>query len=945
MSEHESRIQMLLEEILESDLTAEEACREQPELLPEVSERLARARAMEEHLEAVMPSGDSRSGRRVRHRLANKLPHLPGYHIEGVLGTGGMGIVYRARHLKLKRPVAIKMLLAGGYAGPLELERFKREAESIAALCHPNIVQVFDAGECDGHPYFVMELVEGGSLADQLDGRPRAVRYAAASVSVLARAVHAAHAGGIMHRDLKPGNILVAGDGTLKIADFGLARRSNHPDQGSAITIAGTHLGTPSYMAPEQASGAATEFCPLIDIYALGAILYELLTGRPPFRGETPAETERQVVNDEPVSPARLNPTVPRDLQTICLKCLQKDPSRRYGSAADLAEEVERFTRGDPILARPVGIAERTVKWCRRRPAAATAIAVSVAALAALIAGGMWFQRLENARHTARVVRQQSAHNAIESELPLLERLVRSRQWAEAAGVLSIARARIKDAESADLESRLASAAEEFEIARELDRIRQSIPEPASSGYTFLTARDSYARAFARVGLGPDVDVATAAARVRASPLRDVLLPALDHAAFTETFSWSKDELRRLLAIAQAATEDPWQDRFHDIATWDDLPSLQSLVRDAPTAVPPPPVHQLVIAGLLLSDLGSNDVTVEILRDAQLRDPADFWVSFELGNALKRAGRRGEALQFFRTAVALRPMHYAAWTSMGSTLTSQGSPAEAIGPLRRAVALRPDSPLAWNHLVYALAESERWDEAERVSREALAAVTDDARLAEYSDWLRDYSDRLPVGPARSAARRGEWLDAAERYTRSVADRSARDGEVWFELAAVQLLAGDEAAYRDVCRSMLEQCEPLGLRKFLVARACTLAPIPEDELALASRIGTDEIEHHPTSHWALTLRGALLCRGGRPSEAIPAFMQSIEADSDPVRAVINWVWLARASLDLGERDEAREWLAKAGDWLDQSTGIPERIHLHNWLEAQILRREVESDLAR
>ncbi|MBX3365855.1 MAG: protein kinase [Phycisphaeraceae bacterium] len=937
MSVHESRIQFLLEEILGSDLTAEEACREYPDLLPEVRERLARARAMEDHLDAVMPSGDSRAGRQARQAPANELPQLPGYHIEGVVGTGGMGIVYRARHLKLNRHVAIKMLLAGGYAGPLELERFRREAEAVAALCHPNIVQVFDAGECDGRPYFVMELVERGNLAQQLDGRPRSSREAAASISILARAVHAAHAGGIMHRDLKPGNILVATDGTLKIADFGLARRSDYPGQSTAITITGTHLGTPSYMAPEQALGAATEFCPLIDIYALGAILYELLTGRPPFRGETAAETQRQVISDEPVPPTHLNPAVPRDLQTICLKCLQKDPARRYGSAADLANDIERFGRGDPILARPVGIAERSVKWCRRRPTAAAAIAFSVVTLAAMIAGGVWFQRVENARHTERVVRQVSARIAIESELPLLERLVRSRQWAEAAVVLSTARSHLKDAESPELESRLALAAEEFEVARELDRIRESFPEPATVGYTFFPARDAYTSAFIRIGIGREVDPTTAATRVRASPLRDVLLPALDHAAFIELFSSSDDELRRLLAVAQAAASDPWQDRFHDLATWHDLTSLQQLVRDAPTAVPAPPVHQLVIVGLRLSDLGSNDATIEILRDAQLRDPADFWVNLELGNSLRRAERYEEAIQFYRTAVSLRPTHYAAWTTLGWTLIHHGAPEAAIGPLRKAVALQPKYVRSWVSLVLALANCGRLDEAQQVSREALAAIPGDTEIASYQDWLH-------FGQARSAAGRRDWCSAAEHYAQAIAGLYASAGEAWFELAAVLILAGDVASYRDVCRSMLERCEPLELRKYLVARAFTLGAMSEDELAIASHIGRVGIEGSLQSHWALTLRGALLCREGRPGDAVPVFMQSIQIDSDPVRAVINWVWLARAHVSLGQRDEARQWLAKAADWLDQSEGMPERIHLHNWLEAQILRREVEHDLA-
>jgi serine/threonine-protein kinase len=938
MSAHESRIQTLLEQILDSHVSAEEACREHPELLPEVRERLERARVLGAHISAVFPASDTRSARRTFRRLATKLPRLPGYHIEGVVASGGMGVVYRARHLTLNRGVAIKMLLAGGYAGPNELERFKREAESIAALCHPNIVQVFDAGECDGHPYFVMEFVEGGTLAQRLDGRPLRPREAAGDVATLARAVHAAHAGGIMHRDLKPGNILIALDGTLKIADFGLARRSDQPDPSAPLTITGVHLGTPSYMSPEQAAGAATAFCPLIDIYALGAILYEMLTGRPPFRGESAAETERQVLHDEPVPPARLNPRVPRDLQTICLTCLQKDPARRYGSAADLADDLERFLGGNAIHARPVGAAERAVKWCRRRPTAAAVVAISAVALAGAVLGGVWLQRAAHARHTERAVRQESARSAVESALPLIDRLAEGRQWAEAAGVLATARARLADARSPDLGSRLELTAESFEIARELDRIRQSLPEPADVGYSFLAARDAYARVFARVGIGPDADVQRAAATVRASPLREVLLSALDTAAFTELFSAGDDERARLLSVARAAAPDPWQDRFRDAAAWRDLSRLRQLVNDAPSAVPAPPVHQLVIVGLLLSSPGANEVTIEVLREAQLRAPSDFWVNLELGNALSRAGNRTEALQFFRTAVALRPTHNVAWTTLGNLLIADGKPGEAIAPLRKAVQIQPAYPASWQNLLIALADLERWDEAQGVAREAIAAIPTSDSIADSPDWLHR-------ARARAAAARREWTSAADSYTRAVGGRCAADAEAWFELAAVHALAGDADDYRRVCTLMLDRCEHAGLRRFLAARACTLAPVPNETLVRAARLGTAELDENADAHWSLTARGALAFREGRAADAILTFERSIQADQDSVHAVINWAWLARAHASLGDDDTARQWLAKAGDWLDQPGGKPERIHLHDWLEAQLIRREAESILAR
>jgi len=235
------------------------------------------------------------------------------------------------------------MMRSGHYAGAAERARFAREAEAVASLRHPNIVQIFDVGECAGLPFFTMEFVEGGSLAQQLQGAPWPARRATVLVATLAGAVEHAHQEGIVHRDLKPANILLQADGTAKIGDFGLARRF---EAGPSNTFSGARVGTPIYMAPEQALGTAAALRPAVDVYALGALLYEALTGRPPFRGVTAAETERQVIADEPVPPSRLNPKVPRDLETICLKCLHKSPARRYPSAAELESDLLRFGRG-----------------------------------------------------------------------------------------------------------------------------------------------------------------------------------------------------------------------------------------------------------------------------------------------------------------------------------------------------------------------------------------------------------------------------------------------------------------------------------------------------------------------------------------------------------------------------------------------------------------------
>jgi WD40 repeat protein/tRNA A-37 threonylcarbamoyl transferase component Bud32 len=311
---------------------------------------------------------------------APKPPSIPGYEVLGELGRGGMGVVYKARQTRLNRLVALKMILAGGHAGPADLARFVTEAEAIARLQHPNIVQVYEVGEHDGLPFFSLEFCPGGSLEKKLNGTPLPAREAAGLAETLARAVQAAHEAGIVHRDLKPANVLLAADATPKITDFGLAKKL---DGQAGQTATGAVLGTPSYMAPEQAAGSSKQIGPAADVYALGAVLYELLTGRPPFRAATPLDTVLQVISEEPVPPSRLQPGLPRDLETVCLKCLHKEPHRRYASARDLADDLARFRNGEPVRARPVGPPERLARWCRRNPALAATGGLAAAALAA----------------------------------------------------------------------------------------------------------------------------------------------------------------------------------------------------------------------------------------------------------------------------------------------------------------------------------------------------------------------------------------------------------------------------------------------------------------------------------------------------------------------------------------------------------------------------------
>jgi tetratricopeptide (TPR) repeat protein len=330
-------------------------------------------------------------------------PDVPGYEILCELGRGGMGVVYKARQTALGRLVALKML-RDAYAGPEELARFRREAEAVARLQHPNVVQIYEVGEHNGRPYLALEFVGGGSLDGMLRGRPQPARTAAELLATVARAVHHAHQRGILHRDLKPGNVLLAACGVAlptpgtsappqaalipKVADFGLAKCLD--GNGGDTTPIGALLGTPGYMGPEQAAGRTEAIGPRTDVYSLGAILYEMLTGRAPFCSPSLADTLQQVRTEEPVPPRRLQPTVPRDLESICLKCLEKEASRRYATAAAFADDLHRFLEGKPVLARPAGVLDRARKWARRRPAVAALVAVTALALLLLSAGGWW---------------------------------------------------------------------------------------------------------------------------------------------------------------------------------------------------------------------------------------------------------------------------------------------------------------------------------------------------------------------------------------------------------------------------------------------------------------------------------------------------------------------------------------------------------------------------
>jgi eukaryotic-like serine/threonine-protein kinase len=708
----DTRVRLLLEEILESGSSPEAVCRACPELLPQVRRRWRRVQALQAEVGALFPgpgstAADVRDARPVR--PAVELPDVPGYEVQAVLGRGGMGVVFKAWHLRLNRPVALKLLLDSAYATPAERARLLQEAELVAGLRHPNIVQVHDVGEQDGRPYFTMEFIEGGSLAEALAGTPQPARQAAGLLATLAEAVHVAHQAGIVHRDLKPGNVLLTADGTPKVSDFGLAR---HLDGGAGLTRTGTALGTPGYMAPEQALGQSRAVGPATDVYALGAILYELLTGRPPFRAQTAAETVQQAISQEPVPPSRLNAAVPRDAETICLKCLHKDPAKRYTSAAALADDLKRFLAGRPIAARRVGKTERLLRWVRRNPTG-SALAVTALALLGLSFGAglrEWSRAAERRTETAKAV----------ARIENVVRLQQEGRLLEARAVLD----RVTDPGSHDLRERIERAEADLKLADRLEAIRLN-RAAIVGGRLDLRANEAradrdYDRAFRAAGLGgADDDPTAVATRATSSNIRRVLLSALDDWALCA------DAPRRrewVLGVARKIDPAPpgWGSRVRDPAVWNDRAALTELARTAP--VEEPTVQLLVALAERLRAAGGD--AVSFLKRAHRSNHGDFWTNVALGDALVEKNNPGEAIRYYQAALAVRPGAAAVYNNLGIAIALSGRTDEAIDDFRSAVRIDPGFAHAHSNLGNCLRLERKYAEAMGHYRQAVAIDPD-----------------------------------------------------------------------------------------------------------------------------------------------------------------------------------------------------------------------------
>ncbi|MDB5384870.1 MAG: pknB 3 [Planctomycetaceae bacterium] len=901
----EQRIQKLVEEILNSNRTEEEVCADDPELLRDVRERFQQCRSLQAEIDAIFPTSGALPPGAVggSRQPAAELPQIPGYEVEAEVGHGGMGVVYKARHLKLDRLVAIKMLLAGAYASPSEIEQFLREARAIANLCHTNIVQVFDVGEFEGRPYFTMELLESGNLAQKSAGAPQPAPAAATLVAVLAQAVQFAHQHGIVHRDLKPANILLSEDGTPKISDFGLARQVA---ADADLTLTGMLIGTPSYMAPEQSRGSSDAVAPAVDIYALGALLYEMLTGRPPFRADSAAETARQVIEEEPAPPSRLNAKVPLDLETICLKCLQKDPQRRYTTAVALAEDLQRFLDGQPILARPVGRVERIVRWMRRKPTA-TALIITALLLMGVALGA-------SVREWRFRTLQQTELERWSDRLAFALRLQQEGRFSEARAILHKA-----DVASDILRLQVERARVHLDLVERLDAIRLSrgnfVP---GGGIDYAQSSREYEAIFRQAGLGafPE-DPEGVAERLSASPIRKALIAALD--------DWStcavKQERDWVLSVTRRMDPDPWRDKVRATDAWTKMELLPDLA--ATVNVDEQPVNLMASLGTRWRRLGGDPTA--FLQRVQRRHPSDFWVNFELGYALDPRDRKA-AIGFFRAALAIRPNAAVVHYNLGVYLDHEGDLDDAIHHFEQALEIDPNH--AWAH--YKLGSV-------LVKKGQLSGVVEHLQKA----LALDPQDIDTSNLLRSTLVSQGHLEEARVFWRLLLDANPTKHDDWDGYAELCLFLDQEAEYHWTCRELLKRfgattdpyiCDRTG-------RACLLSPASEhnlrDAAALIDRaLTTDKSQYEAWAYRYFQFAKALAeYREHRFDSAITILQSDVSIILGPSPKLV----MAMAQYRLGKHDEARRTFARAVcnfDWRAVKCNNREV-----WLY-HLLRREAE-----
>jgi tetratricopeptide (TPR) repeat protein len=636
---------------------------------------------------------------------AGQVEEVPGFEILGELGHGGMGVVYKALQLKLKRLVALKKIRGGSHGSYAEyVARFEIEAEAVARLRHPNIVQIYEIGTAGRVPYVVLELLEGGTLKERLAGTPQPVRDVAELLSPLARAVHAAHVAGILHRDLKPSNVLFDRDGTPKIADFGLAKRLE-VEQGETLT--GQVIGTPSYMAPEQAKGWDRDIGPTADIYSLGAILYEMLTGRPPLKGTTQEETLRLVLEEEPVAPSRLRPKLPFDLETICLKCIARDPRKRYASALALAEDLDRYLIGEPILARRTPFWERAVKRARKRPVVTVLVAVGIVAAGIALGMAMRQQSLASIEQKKENDRLTGLLQEADQQLSEAEWALAKDRWDDVRVIVSRLLSRI-EAESEPRIALVRDKAEHLHAEARQGLEKQTATDQARGRFQrFLELRDEALFAdtarFAD-GLGNSVEATCQAAREalgvfgQAGPDDEWTLAPLSPLLSSQ----DRDEVtggfyQLLLILADAISQSPQGTPAQRADQ-----ALRILARAEAVRSPVTRSHHLRRADFVAMK-GDQEGAKKARDNAARLAPADAFDYFQMGRESIRQSDWPAAITQLSAATQRQPDHFWAECLLAICYLQTHQPTAARAGFNSCLLRKPDR--AWIFMLRGLANA------------------------------------------------------------------------------------------------------------------------------------------------------------------------------------------------------------------------------------------------
>jgi serine/threonine-protein kinase len=701
-----------------------------------------------------------------------------------MVGSGSFGSVYKARDIELDRWVAVKVPRAGSFGSGQERDRFLREARSAAQLRHPGIVSVHEVGEHDGLPFLVSDFVDGVTLADWLSAHQASPAEAARLVAQVARALHFAHQRGVIHRDVKPSNIMLErganceGPGirdecgtaaserqddpfslvslTPRVMDFGLAKR----DAGEiTMTVEGQVLGTPAYMSPEQARGESHSVDGRCDIYSLGVVLYQMLTGELPFRG-TPRMLLHQVLTEEPQPPRRLNESIPRDLETICLKAMAKEPNRRYAGALELAEDLERFLGHELIRARPVSRPERVWRWCRRNPARAGLAAALTLLLATGVAGMFWYQHVRDSSRSkaerAAAVALQEAETLNKQAANLVQQPVLWKMTlAEALAAAKRAEATLTEEPDLDpaLHRRLATLKtdllheeEERKFVEDLDEIRleQGNVNLKESRLAKTDTLPRYRTVFSAYGLIPATTSASEAdlllAKKRPS-LKTMLVAGLSD--WLRLAGRESPEGSWLLKVLDTVDPDPWRRQARGAWVHDKWSTLEEMARRVEVLGQLPATLQW-LAGALETQQKTIPLALGLMRRARERYPTDFWLNFELFVLLRRHRPKNidEAMGYLRVAQALRPDNPVVWKLLGDVLAEQNDLPAAIAAFRQATQISPNYMPAYNNLGAALRAQKDYAGAIAAYQKATELVPD-AAMPRYNLGLvlQDRGDR------------------------------------------------------------------------------------------------------------------------------------------------------------------------------------------------------------